>query len=100
MRGDSTVVGFIGGLFAPVLGFFLYGAIYVTAIRPFHDITWFVKDLFLGTPEYRAPVLSLSLIADAGLFFLFDRKGMQRSMRGVITAMFLYGIAIVILMFL
>ena len=59
-----------------------------------------MNDLFLGTPEYRAPVLSLSLIADAVLFFLFDRKGMQSAMRGVIMAMFLYGIAIVILMFL
>lgn len=97
MRGDSVPLGFILGLLAPALGFLGYGALYVTAIRPFYDMHWFINDLFLGTPEYRAPVLSLSLIADAVLFFLLDRYDRHRTMRGVIGAMLLYGIVITVL---
>jgi len=99
MRGDSFALGFILGLLFPVLGFFGYGGIYVTAIRPHHDLHWFVHDLFLGTTEYRSQIISLSLIADAFLFFGFDRFEKYRSMRGVIAAMLLYAIAVVIFFF-
>ena len=91
---DRTGVGFVLGLIFPVFGFFAYGGIYVTAIRPHHDINWFVNDLFLGTDVYRTQIISLSLIADAFLFFLFDRKDMHKAMRGVIGAMLVYGIYI------
>lgn len=96
MSWDSRATGFLLGVLAPVLGFLAYAGIYVTAIRPHHDLSWFVNDLFIGTPAYRPRVVSLSLIADAALFFLFDRKDMQRAMRGVIMAMLLYGVYIVI----
>ena len=99
MRGDSFALGFILGLLFPVLGFFGYGGIYVTAIRPHHDLLWFVHDLFLGTTEYRSQIISLSLIADAFLFFGFDRFEKYKSMRGVIAAMLLYAIAVVIFFF-
>lgn len=99
MRGDSFALGFILGLLFPVLGFFGYGGIYVTAIRPHHDLHWFVHDLFLGTTEYRSQIISLSLIADAFLFFGFDRFEKYKSMRGVIAAMLLYAIAVVIFFF-
>jgi hypothetical protein len=99
MRGDSFPLGFLLGLLFPVLGFFGYGGIYVTAIRPHHDIHWFVHDLFLGTSEYRSQIISLSLIADAFLFFGFDRYEKYKSMRGVIAAMLLYGIVVVAFLF-
>lgn len=95
MRWDSRVTGFVLGLLAPLLGFAAYGTIYVTAIRPHHDFAWFVNDLFLGTAEFRPRVVSLSLIADAFLFFTFDRWSMYRAMRGVIMAMLVYGVYIV-----
>lgn len=91
MRWDSVQVGFILGLLAPVLGFFAYGGMYVTAIRPWHDIQWFVNDMFLGTDEFRTRIVSISLIADAFLFFLFDRLEKNKAMRGVIMAMLVYG---------
>mgnify|MGYP003382380084 CR=1 FL=1 len=94
MQWDSRAVGFVLGLLAPLLGFAAYGGIYVTAIRPHHDFHWFVHDLFLGTEEYRTRIVSLSLIADAALFFLFDRRDMHKAMRGVIGAMLVYGIYI------
>lgn len=95
MRWDSVPVGFILGLFAPVLGFFAYGGMYVTAIRPWHDIDWFVNDMFLGTSEFRTRIVSISLIADAFLFFLFDRLDKHKAMRGVIMAMLAYALYIV-----
>jgi hypothetical protein len=95
MRWDSIATGVVLGLLAPLLGFAAYGGIYVTAIRPHHDFSWFVHDLFLGTDEFRTRIVSISLIADAALFFLFDRFGMHKAMRGVIFAMLAYGAYIV-----
>lgn len=97
MWSDHLRTGIIAGLLAPVLGFLLYGFIYVTSIHPEHSFTWFVNDLFLGTPQFRSKILTLALIADVPLFFWFDHREWHHAMRGVIGAMFLYGIAIVIL---
>lgn len=96
---DRFGTGLILGLLAPVLGFLLYGLIYTTAIRPWLDMRFFVEDMFLGTAEYRAPILSLSLIADAFLFFWFDRRSRYQAMRGVIGAMLLYAVVIIIFLF-
>ncbi len=96
---DSVPLGFILGLLFPVLGFYGYGAIYVTAIRPNHDMHWFVHDLFLSTNEFRSKIMSLSLIADAFLFFGFDRFEKYNSMRGVIAAMLLFAIVVVAFLF-
>lgn len=97
MRSDRLGLGLVAGLIAPVFGFLAYGAIYVTGIRPEHDLAWFVKDLFLGTPQFQSKILSLALIANVPLFFWFDRQGWTKAMRGVIGSMLLYGIVIVIL---
>jgi len=99
MRSDSVRTGLLLGLLAPVLGFFLYAAIYTTSIRPHTDLQWFIHDLFLGTRRFQSPILSLSLIANLPLFFWFDRKAMPKAMRGVIMATFVYGAAIVVLSF-
>jgi hypothetical protein len=95
MRWDSRLTGFVLGMLAPLLGFVGYGAIYVTAIRPHHDFHWFVHDLFLGTGEFRTRIVSLSLIADAFLFFLLDRWDLHKAMRGVIIALLVYAAYIV-----
>jgi len=94
---DSRRTGFIAGMLAPVLGFLAYGLIYTTAIRPMYDLAWFVNELFLGTLKYTSSILSLSLIANAFLFFWFDRRDAHRAMRGVIFAMLVYGAVIVFL---
>lgn len=97
MEWNSRRTGFILGMLAPVLGVLGYGLIYTTAIRPMYDMQWFVKDMFLGTLKYTSSILSISLIADAFLFFWFDRKDRHASMRGVILAMLTYGLVIVVL---
>jgi hypothetical protein len=97
MRWDSLTTGVICGLLTPVIGFCLYGWLYTNAIRPHLDFSYFVHDLFLGTKQYQAPILSLSLIANLPVFFLFDRFRMYFAMRGMITATFIYGVIIVVL---
>lgn len=97
MRWDSPWVGLVAGLITPVLGFYIYGMLYVNVIRPHLDLHYFVHDIFLGTRRFQASIISLSLIANLPLFFLFDRFDRHRAMRGVITATFLYGIVVVVL---
>ncbi len=99
MRWDSLATGLILGLLAPVLGFVIYATMYVTAIRPHLDLPFFVKDLFIGTREYQSPVLSLSILANLALFFLLDRWDLYKAMRGVILATMIYGLVIVLLIF-
>ncbi len=99
MRWDSTTTGLVVGLLMPVAGFFLYGLIHITWVRPVMDLHGFVHDLFFGTRDNQAPIISLSLIANLAPFFLFDRRDMHKAMRGVITATLVYGIAIVVLIF-
>ncbi len=91
------VLGVTGGLLAPIIGFFIYAAMYVTTIQPQHDLSYFINDLFIGTRQYQAPVLSLALLANLALFFYFDRIDRPLAMRGVILATFIYGLVIVIL---
>lgn len=97
MPSDSMKLGLITGLFAPMVGFLVYATIYVTSIRPFLDLTYFVNDLFLGTRNYQSPILTLSLIANLPLFFWYDRKDMPLAMRGVIFASFVYAVVIIVL---
>ena len=95
MVWNSRWTGFIMGMVAPVLGVLGYGLIYTTAIRPMFVMQWFLVDMFFGTLKYTSSILSISLIADAFLFFWFDRKDRYASMRGVILAMLTYGLVIV-----
>ena len=97
MRSDSMWPGVILGLIVPIGGFLFYATMYVTAIRPQHELSYFINDLFLGTRQYQAPVLSLSLLANLALFFIFDHFGKHKAMRGVILATLIYGVAIVVL---
>jgi hypothetical protein len=45
-------------------------------------------------------VVSLSVIANLGLFFLYLRFNLERAARGVLFSMFLYGFLIVLLKFI
>jgi len=97
MEWNSRWTGYVLGMLAPLLGVLGYGLIYTTAIRPMYDMQWFLVDMFFGTLKYTSSILSISLIADAFLFFWFDRKDRHASMRGVILAMLTYGLVIVVL---
>lgn len=97
MRWDDRALGLVTGLSAPVVGFLVYGLIYTELMHPHLDLGYFIHDLFLGTRRFQAPVLTLSLIADVPLFFLYDKLGRFEAMRGVVVSMFLYGALIIAL---
>lgn len=95
MRADRFAIGVILGLLAPAVGFLLYSLLIVGVVRTDLTLRYFIVDMILGLKRNLAPALSLSLFADVGLFFWFDRRDQHKAMRGVIAAMFLWGIVIV-----
>lgn len=94
---DSQMLGFVVGILAPVLGFFAYASIYTSMIRPHLTMDYFVNEMFLGTDQFQSPILSLSMIALIPLFFLFNHLNKPKTMRGMLSAMFVLAALIVVL---
>jgi hypothetical protein len=96
MRGDHPLVGFVLGLLAPALGLVIYALLITGSVRTDMSFRYFLMDMVFGLKRNIAPALSISLFADVALFFFLDRSDRHRAMRGVIAAMFTYGIVIVV----
>jgi hypothetical protein len=96
MRGDHVLVGFVLGLIAPAIGLLIYALLITGSVRTDLSLRYFLMDMVFGLKRNIAPSLSISLFADVGLFFLFDRSDRHKAMRGVIAAMLVYGIVIVV----
>ena len=94
IRKDHFLTGFISGLIAPVIGFYIY---YLISFRYMGLQSYISRLLELGL---EAGVISLSLIANLVVFFYFIRIKADASARGVIGATFLYGMVIVCLKYL
>jgi len=100
MRADSVPFGFVLGLLMPLIGLLGYSVFIVTVLRPEMELGFFLRGMVFGIKGNIAPALSLSLIADAALFFWLDRKRMLKAMRGVISAMFVHGVLIIVFLVL
>lgn len=87
-RYDKTILGFVIGLVLPVIGFILYGVYW--SWKFFRTFSYFVNDVFLGTPTFRSSIMSLSLLINLIPFFIFLRKERYYSARGVLAAVFVY----------
>jgi hypothetical protein len=94
IRKDHFLTGFISGLIAPLIGFYIY---YLISFRYMALGSYISRITELGLAS---GVISLSLIANLVVFFYFIRKKTDRSARGVIGATFVYGLLIVILKYL
>lgn len=91
IRKDHFLTGFISGIIAPFIGFYIY---YLISFR-YMDFRLYISRLTeLGL---EGGVISLSLIANLIVFFYFIRGKADRSARGVIGATFLYALVIVII---
>jgi hypothetical protein len=93
MNKDSTILGLLIGLIAPVLvmlGFwkFQFGH---TSLIGFYEVMVESGNL--------PGLISIGLLGNLAAFSLFYRAKLDVSARGVITATFLYGLVIVILKF-
>lgn len=91
IRKDHFLTGFVSGLLAPFIGFYIY---YLISFRYMGFQSYITRLTELGI---EAGVLSLSLIANLIVFFYFIQRKADRSARGVIGATFLYGLLIIIL---
>lgn len=93
IKRDTVVRGFLLGLIAPVIGFYLYKLSFFN----YFDMTKFYNHLVDN--NLLSPVISLCLIFNAGAFYYFIQKNKLYSARGLILATFIYGGVIVYLKF-
>jgi hypothetical protein len=98
MGADRFWVGLLGGLVAPVIGMLLYALIITTSVWTELSVWDFLRTTVFGMKSNIAPAVSISLFANVGLFFLFDRRRMFKAMRGILASMFIYGIVILVLL--
>ena len=94
IKRDTLLRGFIIGLIAPLFGFYFFNLIF------FHY--WSIPQFINHVLELNviAPVLSLSIIFNGAVFFLFLRLETEYSARGVLLATMLYGIAVIYFKFM
>lgn len=83
---DRTWLGFVCGLLAPWLVMLIYYRVNYYYLQPDSFLyKTFVQLVFV-------PLLSLCVIANLGVFFLFIWRDKNASAKGVIMATFLYAI--------
>lgn len=87
-RYNSVKFGLLIGLIGPVLGFVIYGLYWSWSFH--RTFSYFVNDLFIGTPDFRSSIISLSLLMNLLPFFLFLRSDRYKSARGVLLGVFIY----------
>ena len=91
IKKNHFLTGFISGLLAPFIGFYVYYLI------SFHYMSFQAYRERLTELGLAGGVISLSLIANLIVFFYFIQRKTDRSAQGVIGATFLYGLLIIIL---
>ncbi|MFT4545886.1 MAG: hypothetical protein ACI9UR_001078 [Bacteroidia bacterium] len=93
MKKDSTLLGFIIGIIAPLLVMLGFWQVQFghTSLIGFYEVMVQSNNL--------PGLISIGLLGNLAGFFLFYKLELDVSARGVIMATFLYGLVIVILKF-
>ncbi|HKC68673.1 MAG TPA: hypothetical protein VKG26_10605 [Bacteroidia bacterium] len=91
-RFNNFITGIIAGLLLPMLSLCCY---WLWSFKFMNFIPQFFKFLLLG--RVLSAVLSLCLIPNLGMFFLFINKEYYKTTRGILLSMLLYGFIIVAL---
>jgi hypothetical protein len=94
IRKNSVPLGALLGAIGPVAGFWIY---YILKYRSFNPSSLLDKVIEL---RMTSAVLSLSLLTNLGIFFLFIYFRQDYSARGVLLATILYAITGFLLKFL
>jgi len=81
---DEFKSGFIPGLLLPLLGFYIYYLLFFSHMSFDGFIDHVVK------ANHAVSVLSLGVILNLGLFYLFYTKEIDKAVKGVIGATFIY----------
>src|ERR1700722_3524422 len=84
IKKDSMIFGLICGMLAPFIAILVYW------LMQFHEVK--LGEFLSHIIVYKliSPALSLSLIINLGVFFLFLQKEYYQSSRGVLFATFIY----------
>ncbi len=88
---DSQKTGFVAGLILPLISFLVF---YLFRYREI-EFTEFIRHIY--SREILSPLLSLNILPNLLLFYLFIRKNYLFSARGVVLATFVF--ALVVLFF-
>lgn len=95
MMYQRPLLGFLIGLLAPLLGF----CIVFLALGGDNTFSQFTSNLFRNH-DFAAKVISLSLLANAIAFLIFNRsKKAFGTAKGIMYATFLYAVVIILLKF-
>jgi hypothetical protein len=81
---DQFMSGFVPGLLMPLLGFYIYYLLFFG----YMSFDGFIDHVVRS--QLAVSVLSLGVILNLGLFFLFYMKEIDKAARGVIGATFIY----------
>lgn len=88
MRTDHFLFGFISGLIGPLIGFYFY---YLLFFR-YMGFNSFYRHVV--SSDKLISVLSLGVILNLVLFFIFYQTEKDRSLRGVVGATFIYAFVV------
>ena len=82
---DATWIGVIAGLFSPLIALFIFYLVKYSHL----SFAQFFKDILLGYGVLTS-VISLCVIVNLLVFFIFLWTNRNRSARGVLLATFIY----------
>lgn len=85
---DRFITGFIPGMIAPLLGVLLF------YVAKFNHLTIQQYLDYIKMPFIFSPIMSLGVVMNLFVFFLFIQRNYYRSARAVIFACILYSIPI------
>ena len=89
IKKDSFIAGFIPGLIFPVIGFYCYFLLFFN----YMDFHGFYH--LLVKSDKVVSVMSLGVILNLIVFFVFYQLEADKSLRGVIAATFIYAFIVV-----
>lgn len=93
LKKDSVVLGLILGFLAPFVG---VGCFYLFKFSTSMTFQEFIQILLI-TKSFFTAIITVSLIADAGIFTLFINTNRDHTARGVFIATLIYAIICLIL---
>lgn len=90
---DRFIVGFILGLIGIIAGFLVFGFFWKLANGTTMD--YFVNEVFLGTGFYQSKIITVSVLMDVLLFFIFMQFNWLKLCKGLLGVIILSVIAVI-----
>lgn len=82
---DKLWVGLALGILGPFIGFYIYSLIKF----PQYSFSWYLE-FFMSVEVYQSSIMSLSLLFNLLLFFVFIYTNTNRAARGVLMATLIF----------